>query len=116
MSPMDTRKQEEVYHMYVLGIMSNMIDDYIVNSNEWSGKGRSDIILEPRDKNRTGFILEFKVANSENEFQHLAIKALKQIKDNKYYSNLQARGIKKITAVALAFYRKEVKVETEKLA
>ncbi len=114
-SPIDTRKKEEIYHMYMLGIMSTMIDDYIVTSNEWSGKGRSDISLEPRDKNRTGFILEFKVAKDEKEFESLPKKALKQIKDNKYDANLQDKGIKKNVAVALVFYGKEVKVEVEEI-
>ncbi len=114
-SPMDTRKKEEVYQMYMLSIVSNIIDDYIVNSNEWTGKGRSDIILEPKNKNATGFILEFKVAKNEKEFKSLPKKALKQIIDNKYHTNLEERGIKKIIAVAMVFYGKEVKVEIEKL-
>ncbi len=115
-SPIDTRKKEEIYHMYMLGIMSTMIDDYIVNSNEWSGKGRSDITLEPRSKKATGFVLEFKVAKDEKEFSDLPKKALEQIKDNKYYTNLVERGIKKIIIVALVFYGKEVKVVTEEMS
>ncbi len=114
-APIDTRKDELIYHMYVLGTMAYLTDRYIVNSNEWTGKGRSDISLEPRDKNGTGFILEFKVAKDEKEFNDLPKKALEQIKNNKYHTNLEERGIKKITAVALVFYGKEVRVEVEKI-
>ncbi len=114
-APIDTRKSELIYHMYTLGIMTYLTDRYIVNSNEWAGKGRSDISIEPRDKNGTGFVLEFKVAKDEKEMESLPQKALEQIKNNKYHTNLEERGVKKIIAVALVFYGKEVKIETERL-
>ncbi len=114
-APIDTRKDELIYHMYVLGTMAYLTDRYIVNSNEWTGKGRSDIILEPRNGKGTSFILEFKVAKDKKEFESLPQKAIEQIKNNKYDVNLVERGIKKIIAVALVFYGKEVRVETERL-
>ncbi len=114
-APIDTRKDELVYHMYVLGTMAYLTDRYIVHSNEFTGKGRSDIILEPRSGKGTGFILEFKVTKNEEELESLPQKALEQIKDNQYYTNMKARGIRKIIAVGLAFYGKEVRLKVAEL-
>lgn len=59
-----------------------------------------------------GFILEFKVADSEENLEKKAEEALEQIKDKKYFVSLQDRGIKEIIFVGMAFYKKFVKIKS----
>ena len=54
---------ENFYHAFVLGMLVGLKDSYYVNSNRESGFGRYDIMLEPQDKNKNSFIIEFKVAD-----------------------------------------------------
>ena len=63
-------RPENFYHGFVLGLMVDQIDNYIITSNRESGFGRYDIMLEPKDKNNThypGIIIEFKVINPRKE-------------------------------------------------
>ena len=52
---------------FVLGLIVELEDCYIVTSNRESGFGRYDVMLEPRDKCDDAFIIEFKVQDSETE-------------------------------------------------
>ena len=112
MSFYDISNIEKVYHNFILGLMIHLEGRYHINSNGESGLGRYDIEIEPLNKNMRGFILEFKVADSEKNLEKKAEEALKQIKDKKYYVSLQDRGIKEITFVGMAFYKKFVKIKS----
>ena len=111
MSFYDVSNIEKVYHSFILGLMIHLEGKYFINSNGESGLGRYDIEIEPLNKNMRGFILEFKVADSEENLEKKAEEALEQIKDKKYYVSLQDRGIKEITFVGMAFYKKFVKIK-----
>ncbi len=52
----------------MLGINAYFIDRYVAHPNEFTGTGRSDITAEPRGANKSGFIIEFKVAGDESEY------------------------------------------------
>ena len=112
MSFYDISNIEKVYHSFILGLMIHLEGRYHINSNGESGFGRYDIEIEPLNKNMRGFILEFKVADSEGNLEKKAEEALEQIKDKKYYVSLQDRGIKEITFVGMAFYKKFVKIKS----
>jgi hypothetical protein len=112
MSFYDISNIEKVYHSFILGLMIHLEGRYHINSNGESGFGRYDIEIEPLNKNMRGFILEFKVADSEGNLEKKAEEALEQIKDKKYYISLQDRGIKEITFVGMAFYKKFVKIKS----
>ena len=112
MSFYDVSNIEKVYHSFILGLMIHLEGKYFINSNGESGLGRYDIEIEPLNKNMRGFILEFKVADSEENLEKKAEEALEQIKDKKYYVSLQDRGIKEITFVGMAFYKKFVKIKS----
>ena len=112
MSFYDISNIEKVYHNFILGLMIHLEGRYHINSNGESGLGRYDIEIEPLNKNMRGFILEFKVADSEENLEKKAEEALEQIKDKKYYVSLQDRGIKEITFVGMAFYKKFVKIKS----
>ena len=107
---------ENFYHAFVLGMLVGLKDSYYVNSNRESGFGRYDIMLEPHDKSKNSFIIEFKVADSfENEtIEEVLASAKKQIEDRKYESNLQERGYTNITKMVFAFKGKECKMEVVK--
>ena len=114
-SYMDVGKDtaENFYHAFVLGMLVGLKDSYYVNSNRESGMGRYDIMLEPQDKTKNSFIIEFKVANDmkENTIEDVVESAKKQIEERDYESNLRERGFNNITKMVFAFKGKECKMQ-----
>ena len=53
-------KEENSYHLFVIGLVSIMSENYFVKSNVESGDGIPDLVLKPKDKNKKAFIFEFK--------------------------------------------------------
>ncbi len=86
---------ERFYHGFVLGLMVELADRYVITSNRESGFGRYDVILKPRKKEDDAFILEFKVHDPDDEktLQDTVEAALKQIEDMNYKSVLMEEGI-----------------------
>ncbi len=103
---------ERFYHGFVLGLLVDLDRDYIVTSNRESGFGRYDVVIEPRDKTKDAFILEFKVRDIEDEksLSETVEKALAQIEEKQYETDLIARGIskEKIRKYGFAFEGKNV--------
>lgn len=106
---MDT-KNEDFYHGLVLGMMFYLDNHYYVKSNEESGLGRYDVVIEPKNKNNRGFVLEFKVVKNEDNLEKISEEAIEQIMEKKYDADLRNRGISEITFVGAAFCGKMVKV------
>ena len=106
---MDT-KNESFYHGLVLGMMFYLDNHYYVKSNKESGLGRYDVVIEPKNKNNRGFILEFKVVKNEDNLEKVSEEAIEQIIEKKYDIGLRDRGIKDVTFVGVAFCGKVVKV------
>ena len=103
-------KNEDFYHGLILGMTLFLDRDYYINSNKESGLGRYDVIIEPKNKNNRGFILEFKVVKDEENLDKVSKNAIKQIIDEKYDTQLKERGIKDITLVGITIFKKLLKV------
>ena len=103
-------KNEDFYHGLILGITLYLDRDYYVNSNRESGLGRYDVIIEPKNKNNRGFILEFKVVKDEKDLEKTTKEAIEQIIDKKYDTSLKEREVKDITLIGIAFFGKLVKI------
>ena len=87
-------------------------EDYVITSNRESGYGRYDVMLEPLDKNKDAFILEFKVHDSKEEksLEETLALAHAQIEEKQYETTLIAKGIskEKIRKYGFAFEGKNV--------
>ena len=110
---------ERFYHGFVLGLLVELKDRYLITSNRESGFGRYDIVMEPRKEELPAIIIEFKVFNKrrEKDLEETVAAALAQIEEKQYEKELIIRGIAKerIKKYGFAFLGKEVLIgEMEK--
>ena len=106
---------ERFYHGFVLGLMVELADRYVVTSNRESGFGRYDVMLEPRVAEDDAVILEFKVQDEEEtELRETVSQALRQIEERNYQASLIAKGIpqERIRKYGFAFCGKKVLIGT----
>ncbi|MDY2595748.1 MAG: AAA family ATPase [Oliverpabstia sp.] len=104
---------ERFYHGFVLGLIVELQNRYIIKSNRESGFGRYDVILEPKYPDKDdAIILEFKVhdPSEESTLMDTVLEAHRQIEEKKYAAELTVRGIpeNRIRTYGFAFQGKNV--------
>lgn len=100
-------KDENSYHMMLLGMCAWLSNEYEVISNREVGKGRCDIILKSK-KSQISYILEFKYTNDSSvDLKQLAKSAIDQVDSRRYDSELSGTVIH----IGLAHYQKNVEIE-----
>ena len=107
----DTKKGNEAfYHGLIMGMGLYLEGEYITKSNIESGLGRYDFSVEPKNKSKRAFIMEFKSTDSIEKLEEVSKEALEQIEAKKYDISLKQNGIKEITYIGIAFCGKEIKI------
>ena len=108
----DTKKGNEAfYHGLIMGMGLYLEGEYITKSNIESGLGRYDFVIEPKNKTKRAFIMEFKATDSVENLEEISKEALRQIEDKKYDVSLKQNGVKDITYLGIAFCGKQIKIE-----
>ena len=107
----DTKKGNEAfYHGLIMGMGLYLEGEYITKSNIESGLGRYDFVIEPKNKTKRAYIMEFKATDSVENLEEVSKEALRQIEDKKYDVSLKQNGVKDITYLGIAFCGKQIKI------
>lgn len=104
---------ERFYHGFVLGLIVDLQNRYVITSNRESGFGRYDVLLEPKNCSKDdAIILEFKVYDPDGEktLEDTVKDALNQIEKKKYAAQMTNKGIPEnhIRKYGFAFCGKKV--------
>ena len=107
-------KDENSYHVLMLGMCAWMGNEYEIISNREEGKGRCDLILKARKSNLPSYIMEFKYLKKKADQEELSIaarQAVKQIAEKQYDADIKGDVI----YIGLAHHQKDVAVEWEEI-
>lgn len=104
---------ERFYHGFVLGLIVDLQNRYVITSNRESGFGRYDVLLEPKNCSKDdAIILEFKVYDPDGEktLEDTVKDALNQMEEKKYAAQMTSKGIPEnhIRKYGFAFCGKKV--------
>ena len=102
------RKNERVYHVFLLGLLSAYEDTRVRQpaSNAETGFGRCDVLVERPVAN---IIFEMKASKTEGDLEEDSQKALEQISAKRYGVDLNPS--KRLVKVGIAFFGKKVVVK-----
>ena len=103
---------DRFYHGFLAGVLYGM-DRYTVKSNRESGTGRTDLYIKPAYREEPCYIFEFKVSKKYTDLQADASKALQQIHDKAYDTELLDDGYENIVYYGVSFYGKDCYVMVE---
>ncbi len=105
---------ESFYHGFLLALLSTCAN-WRVSSNAETGKGRSDIIVERKDR-KIGFVVEVKDVKDEGKLDHACEAAMQQIEEKYYTAVLRRYRVKEIWTYGIAFWDKECRVAAKCIA
>lgn len=98
--PAEQSEPERFYHGFVLGLIAELSDRYVITSNRESGFGRYDVMLRPKSgvsgaACMNAILMEFKVraASDEKTLEDTVKAALAQIEQKQYETALLAEGM-----------------------
>lgn len=109
-------KNENSFHMMMLGMCAWLSNDYTISSNREKGKGRSDIELRAKTNRFPSFVMEMKYMKTEEYKKHpealkvLAQEGLQQIQKQTYDIDLTG----KVIYISLAHAGKDVEMIWQK--
>ena len=104
--------RESFYHGFLLALLSTCAN-WRVSSNVETGKGRSDIVVERRDR-KVGFVVEVKDVKEYEKLDAACETALRQIEEKDYTAILRRYRVKNIWTYGIAFWEKECRVVVSK--
>ena len=102
--------RESFYHGFLLALLSTCAN-WRVSSNAETGKGRSNIIVERKDR-KIGFVVEVK---DEKKLDAAREAAMKQIEERDYTVALRRYRVKEIWTYGIAFWEKECRAVARKV-
>ena len=114
-SHFDFKQEEANYHLFILGMLIQLKREYKVKSNLEAGYGRTDVLVLPYDKNKLGFVFEFKVSKNIEELETKAEEALKQIDEKNYEVIMQEEKINHYFKIGMSFYKKELAIKYKEI-
>ena len=114
-SHFDFKQEEANYHLFILGMLIQLKREYKVKSNLETGRGRTDVLVLPYDKNKLGFVFEFKVSKNIEELETKAEEALKQIDEKNYEVIMQDEKINHYFKIGMSFYKKDLAIKYEEI-
>lgn len=114
-SVFDTKapEKENSYHTFLAGMLTGNTD-WVVKSNVEAGEGFADIIIEPQNPD-DGIIFELKYSKEAPGLDKACERAIKQIRDRRYFEYLKNDGRYDMMFYGIAFYKKRCKVVVEKM-
>ena len=104
---------ERFYHGLMLGLVVSFREYYQIRSNRESGEGRYDLMLLPKEKEKPGILFEFKIKEATETLEHAADRALKQIQEKKYDTELLQAKVSYVIKYGIAFDKKKVAVKVK---
>jgi hypothetical protein len=105
---------EQLYHVFVVGLLVGLQPRFAVRSNRESGHGRCDVLILPVTPGQPGVALELKVPNQRRRETPKAAMtaALTQLRERDYAAELRACGAAPIHEMGIVFQGKRARVET----
>ncbi|RZI46350.1 hypothetical protein EDM53_04305 [Rickettsiales endosymbiont of Peranema trichophorum] len=107
---------EQVFHVFILGLVVGLRGEYYIRSNQESGLGRFDVVMLPKRSGRAGILLEFKATDDSKKLKAKAQEGLKQVKDKQYLELFRQNGVKEVLAIGLAFCGKQMELVSENMS
>ncbi len=104
--------KENFYHGVLIGILG-IKETWTVTSNQETGEGYADVLIETDDEEEIGIVIELKYAN-DGDMDAACRRALAQIEDTNYAQILEEDGIQTILQYGIACYKKRCKVMVKK--
>lgn len=104
---------ESFYHGFLLVLLSTCVD-WCVSSNAETGRGRSDITVERRDR-ELGFVIEIKEVRTRAKLDEACAAAMKQAEDRDYAAVMLRYGVETVFTYGIAFCDKRCRVAVKRV-
>ena len=104
---------ESFYHGFLLALLSTCAD-WCVSSNAETGRGRSDITVERRDR-ELGFVIEIKEVRTRAKLDEACAAAMKQAEDRDYAAVMLRYGVETVFTYGIAFCDKRCSVAVKRV-